>query len=108
MIVMWLVMLLSGSVLELRDGSVEIYLHLVAEFATSIVLIAGGVLGLMRRWRGHSVLLVGLGMLVYTVIVSPGYYADLGEFTFVIMFAIVFVLTIAAIVITLRRARPRS
>jgi len=108
MIVMWVVMLLSGSVTELRDGSVEIYLHLVAEFATSIVLIVGGALVLMRRWPGNSVLLVGLGMLTYTVVVSPGYYADLGEFAFIVMFAVLFVLTVAAIVVTLRGARPRG
>ena len=44
--------------------------------------------------------LVGLGMLLYTVIQSPGYFLARHERAPVVMFAVLALLTIAAIVAT--------
>ena len=37
---------------------------------------------------GKKVLLVGLGMVIYSEIVSPGYFAQLGQWVLVVMFAV--------------------
>ena len=85
MIAQWAMFLLSGSVPELRSEPVRIGFHLAAELLTAVVLIVAGAgtLG-AKRWA-RELLLVGLGMLVYTSIVSPGYFAQRGQMGFLAM-----------------------
>jgi len=102
MICQWAMFLVSGSVPELKTEPVRIALHLAAEGLTAVILIisGAGVLG-AKRWA-RALLPVGLGMLVYTSIVSPGYFAQRGQMGFVGMFAAILVLACAAIVSVLR------
>lgn len=87
MFLMWAFFIVAGLVPEFEIKPIEIVLHLVAEFATAILLIVSGI-GVLRK-KHVCVLLMpfALGMLVYTLIVSPGYYAQQGEYAFVGMFA---------------------
>ncbi len=102
MVAQWAVFLISGSVPELRTEPVRIGFHLAAELLTALVLMVSGA-GMLaaKRWA-RPLLLIGLGMLVYTSIVSPGYFAQRGEMGFVLMFAVVLALTGAAIVSVLK------
>ena len=91
---------------EIRDGALnrpdrsrgEIALHLTAELATALLLAIGGVL--LARGGTRWLALVGLGMLLYTVIQSPGYFLGRHEMGPVVMFAVLGGLTIAAIAAT--------
>lgn len=96
MLCMWVFFIISGSVPEFESKPWEIILHLIAEFATAILLIAAAITELKKHRLGKPLLLVGFGMLLYTVIVSQGYYAQRGEVLFVAMFLVLTVLTIAA------------
>ena len=96
MLCMWLFFIFSGNVPEFEIRPAEIVYHLTAEFATAALLIAAAVISLKKLPAGRPLLLSGLGMLLYTVIVSPGYYAQRGEVAFVVMFSVLTVLTIAA------------
>jgi len=63
-------------------------MHIAAEFVTAVLLIVGGV-ALLKSWKyGINLFQVSMGMLIYTLIQSPGYFAEQGEFAFVVMFAI--------------------
>ena len=92
--------------MEIRNGALnrpdrsraEIALHLAAELATAVVLAVGGIV--LAQGGTRSLALVGLGMLMYTVIQSPGYFLARHELAPVVMFAVLAVLTIAAIVAT--------
>jgi hypothetical protein len=97
MIGMWTFLYVSRQIPELETEPLRIGFHIAAEMATGIALIIGG-LGLLtdRTW-GEPVALVSLGMLLYTVIISPGYYAQKGVWSFVGMFAIIFVLALASV-----------
>lgn len=90
---MWTVFIITGQIPEFETRPLEILFHLSAELLTALGLVAGG-LGLLlgRRW-GYKAYLVAMGMLLYTVIQSPGYYAQAGNLTFVVMFAILFLMT---------------
>jgi hypothetical protein len=104
MIAQWGFFLFSNQVPELRTEPVAVSFHLAAEGATAAALIAAGV-GLLRGkpWA-RTTALVALGMLLYTVIVSPGYFAQQGAWPLVLMFAGLLVLA----VISLFRLRPLS
>jgi hypothetical protein len=97
MLAQWTISLATGQVPELQTAPWEIVLHLAAEATTALLLILSGI-GLLRRWAwARTLFFVAAGMLLYTVIVSPGYFAQRGQWPPVLMFAILFALDIAAI-----------
>ena len=74
----WAVAILRGSVPGITSGGTEIWFHISAEVLTELVLIAGGVGVFVDVAASRSIVLsaLGLGMLVYTLIASPGYCED--------------------------------
>jgi hypothetical protein len=88
MIAQWIFFLATGSVPELQSEPWRIALHLAAEFTTALMLIVSGIASLESIAWGKKVLLVGPGMVIYSEIVSPGYFAQLGQWALVAMFAI--------------------
>ena len=103
MAAMWTFFLASGQVPELASEPVRIALHLAGEFATAALLVVSGTASLGSRPWGAVLLPFALGMLAYTVIVSPGYYAQRGEPAFAALFAVLLVLTLLFFGLAARR-----
>ena len=103
MFIMWSFFIVSGQVPEFQTKPAEILLHIVAEMLTALLLLVSGVLVLRRITWGNLTLLVAIGMLFYTMIVSPGYYIQNGTGAFVVMFALLLALGIVAAVVQIRR-----
>lgn len=106
---LWGMLFATDQIPELTTVPYEIGYHLVAELLTALTLIAAGI-GRLRQHRWLQQLYpIALGMLLYTVINSAGYYAQLGEFAMVGMFS---VLTLATLLLvgeyTVDRHRTRS
>jgi CHASE2 domain-containing sensor protein len=102
MIVQWAFFILTGQGPELQSEPLRIAFHLAAEGVTAaLLIIAGAALLRSRRWA-RSVGLVALGSLVYTSIVSPGYFAQLGQWPLVTMFAALLASAVACIVALMR------
>ena len=85
----WTMLYINGSIPEFDTEPIRSGIHLVAEITTGIILILGAY-GLLsnKRW-GYNVYLISMGMLIYTLLASPGYYAEKGNYLFVGMFAII-------------------
>lgn len=97
----WAFFIAAGEVPELESEPIRISFHLAAEFLTATALIVSG-LGLVKdRVWAFPAFMFALGMLSYTVVVSPGYFAQDGEYVFVAMFAVLWVLTLAFIALGL-------
>jgi hypothetical protein len=88
MIVQWTFSIGSGGVPEFQTAPWEIAFHLAAEFTAAHFLLSGGIATLKTTRWGKQILMAGLGMVIYSEIVSPGYYAQLGQWAFVAIFAI--------------------
>jgi hypothetical protein len=97
MLLQWGFFLASGTVPEVRTAPIAVGFHLAAEATTAVALIVAGLM-LLKRDRGAALGLVANGMLVYTVIVSPGYFAQLGQWSFVGMFAVLLIIAVVNIV----------
>lgn len=97
----WTVALLGRSVPEITSGGTEIWFHITAEVATGLILLAGGVGIFIDATAMWSVVLstLGLGMLAYTLIVSPGYYVERHNIPAVAMFGGLWLLALPAIVL---------
>jgi len=94
MFVQWGVFLATGQVPELATEPIRIGFHLAAEAVTALGLIAGGVGILRKRTWSKRVYTLAIGMLLYTSIVSPGYFAQQGTWLFVGMFAAIVVVAL--------------
>lgn len=106
MIGLWAVLLTTGQVPELQTARLQIAYHLAAELLTAAAALLVTGLGTVtgRSWAGRGYL-VALGMLLYTVINSAGYYAELGDASMVGVFGILTVLTLGSLWIGLTRPR---
>jgi len=97
MLAQWAFFIAAGQVPELQTEPYRIGFHLTAEAATALALIVSGIGLLNRRAWGRTLSLVALGMLIYTAIVSPGYFAQQGVWPLVGMFAVLLVLTLVSL-----------
>jgi hypothetical protein len=97
MIGQWSLSLVKGQVPELKTEPVRILFHIVAEFVTASALIAGGVGLLIGSTWGRALYLLAMGMLLYTLVVSPGYYAQKRVWPFVGMFAVVLIVALISL-----------
>jgi hypothetical protein len=93
MFAQWLFFLAAGQVPEVKTAPVALGFHLTAEFATALALIISGITLLRGMQWGRVAALVSLGMLCYTVIVSPGYFAQQGTWPLVVMFMVLLILS---------------
>ena len=102
MLMLWAILLSTGQVAEVTDGRTDIWFHLGAEVVTAALLLAGGTSLLRSRGTptpfARTLGAVAFGALLYTGVNSAGYYAQLGEWAVVGMFALLTVATIAGIV----------
>lgn len=97
MIGMWSVAYFGNQIPELETEPLRIKFHLAAEFATALVLLSAGIGLLTGQAWAFETYLVSMGMLLYTVIVSPGYFAQKGQWAYVVMFAVLLVLALVSI-----------
>jgi len=102
MTAIWLIFYFTGSIPEIEAEPVEFGLHILAELITAILLIISGI-GLFKskKWA-YEIYLFSLGMLSYTLIMSPGYFAQKGDFNFVLMFMVFIIATLALLSSSLR------
>ena len=96
MIAQWLASYLSNQIPELKTEPIRIAFHLAAELLTAVLLIVGGAAVLAGASWGRDVYLIALGMLFYTAIVSPGYFAQQGQWAWLGIFGALLVLGIVS------------
>jgi hypothetical protein len=90
----WALSLATGRVPELQTAPLAIGFHLAAEVLTALALLLSGLAILKKIAWGRTLFLVAGGMVLYSAINSPGYFAQRGQWPVVGMFAVVFFLAI--------------
>ena len=105
MIVQWIITIARGNVQSLESGSTagrgrtEMMFHWVAEFGTALMLLSGGIGLLVNSTWAPILFYIAAGMLIYTVINSPGYFAQQGQWPMVVMFSAILILAIISIIL---------
>jgi hypothetical protein len=101
MIIQWTLSYFSQQIPELETEPLRILFHIAAEMITALMLISGGV-GLMANWAwAVPVYLVAIGMLLYTAIASPGYFAQKGRWGWLGLFGILILLALVSLFVLL-------
>ena len=94
MITQWAMSYFNHQIPELKTEPLRIAFHIVGEMLTAALLVISG-MGLLAAYAWASPLyLVAAGMLLYTVIVSPGYFAQKGQTIWIVIFGVLALLTV--------------
>ncbi|MCK4356732.1 hypothetical protein KAW44_06595 [Candidatus Bipolaricaulota bacterium] len=97
MIIQWTMSYVSKQIPELDTEPIRIWFHIAAEMATALMLMFGGIgLLYMRPWA-LTIYPLSIGMLIYTAIVSPGYFAQKGKWIWVLIFGVLILLAIVSL-----------
>jgi hypothetical protein len=95
MLALWAWFWATGAIPEMTTKPWEIAMHLTAEFTTAGLLIASGIGLLLETQWAMQVNVFASGMLVYSLIQSPGYYLQKNAMVYVVLFAAAFLITLA-------------
>lgn len=106
MIGMWVMFFVADSVPEIHTKPVELGMHVLAEIVTAILLVISGVRILLKK-QSVNLYLFSMGMLIYTLIMSPGYFIEQGEIGFTIMFVGFLVLAICFVVYYFKKFKTK-
>jgi len=101
MIIQWTLSYIKEQIPELQTEPIRIKFHIAAEMLTAASLLVAGIGLLVSAPWATPLFLVAVGMLFYTSVVSPGYFAQQGKWGWLVMFAIIFILGITSIFIVL-------
>ena len=93
MIAQWAFFLITRQVPELKTERVRVLFHIADEFLTAVVLIVSGIGLLAQQIWATALYPVAMGMLLYTIIVSTGYFAQKRVWLIVAMFAVLAIFT---------------
>jgi hypothetical protein len=84
----WVFFYARGDVPGMDTNPTMTLFHIIAEFATAAVLLAAGAGLLSNRGWGLKAYMLGVGMLIYAIVNSPGFYIEHGENYMVYVFAL--------------------
>jgi hypothetical protein len=93
---MWAVSLARHQVPELATKPWEIRTHISAEWIMAATMLGGGATSLAGVGAGRPVLLLGLGMTIYSIVNASGYYLERRQAPPVVMFGVLLILTALA------------
>jgi hypothetical protein len=102
-ILQWIFFVATSAISEIQRTPWAIGFHLMAELLLASSLMISGIATLRLKPWGEKVLLVALGMAIYSEINSPGYFAQLGQWALVGMFALLLVCATTAVMMILKK-----
>jgi hypothetical protein len=105
MFAQWGFFLATGQVPELRTAPLQIAFHLAAEGLTAIGLLVSGIALLKGKSWGVTIYLLSIGMMIYSAIVSPGYFAQQSQWGLVAMFGVLLAVALLSIASLVRDRR---
>jgi hypothetical protein len=107
MIGQWTVTIVRGQVPTPEQDPVagrgfwDMMFHWAAEFLTALALVVGGLALLMHWGWALPLYLVATGMLLYSLINSPGYFAQQRQWPMVAFFGVMLVLAVVSLLLVL-------
>ena len=97
MIGQWTASYAAKQIPELKTEPIRIWFHIAAEITTALCLIGAGIGLLVKSTWSIPLYMIASGMLFYTAIVSPGYFAQKGQWGWLIMFSIIIILGVMSV-----------
>jgi hypothetical protein len=102
MIIRWAMLYTSKQIPELETEPIRLWFHVAGEMVTALLLVSSGIGQLANRSWATTLYPIAIGMLLYTAIVSPGYFAQRGERIWVLIFGVIVLLAIVSVFLVAR------
>ena len=97
----WAFFLITNSLPLYDERPLEITFHVIAEIMTGAALLAGGIGILKDRSWGLKYFFLGIGMLLYALVNSPGMYIVTKDWIMVSVFPVSFVTAVIFLILAL-------
>jgi hypothetical protein len=94
MLCLWSFFLITGNIPEYNNRPTEFSFHLVVEVCTALMLIISSLRVLFTKGHGEGMLLLATGMLFYALLNSSGYYAEIANTGFILLFILMLAVAI--------------
>jgi len=96
---LWVMLLLTNQVPELRTTPIAIKFHITAELIMGILALFSGIILLMGLSWAPFLFILAMGLVIYAVINSAGYYAQKKQWVFVILFGIILITSLSLVIL---------
>ncbi len=98
---LWTMLLLTNQVPELETEPVAIALHITAEIIMGILSLISGIFLLIGLSWAPYFFILAMGLVIYAVINSAGYYGQKKQWAFVIMFGIILITSVSLVILNI-------
>ena len=96
---LWIMLLLTKQVPELETEPIAIKFHIAAESAMGLISILSGIFLLVNLTWAPYIFALAMGLIIYAVINSAGYYGQKKQWSSVIMFGIILCASICLVIL---------
>ena len=104
----WIFLWGSNQIPELETEPVRILMHITAEIVTGLLLLVSGVWIILKKYTHNMLFNLSFGCLIYSLLASPGYYAQKGEWIPFIIFMMMLVITIGLLFLNSKRGMDKN
>ena len=98
---LWTMLYLTNQIPEIKTESVAIGFHITAEITMGILSLLSGIFLLIDLSWARYLFILAMGLVVYAVINSAGYYGQKKQWSFVIMFGIILIVSIILVILNI-------
>lgn len=98
---LWTMLYLTKQIPELKTEPVAIVFHITAEIIMGILSLLSGIFLLIGLSWAPTFFILAMGLIIYAVINSAGYYGQKKQWSFVIMFGIILVASVSLVILNL-------
>jgi len=100
-IYLWIMLYRTKQIPELKTEPVAIKFHLIAEITMGALCLISGILLLIGVIWASYFFIMAMGLVVYAVINSAGYYGQQKQWSFVIMFGMILIVSVILIILNI-------
>jgi len=100
-IILWTMLLRTQQVPELKTEPVAIKFHITAEMTMGLLSLVSGIFLLIGLLWAPYFFILAMGLVIYAVINSAGYYGQRKQWAFVIMFGIILIASVSLAILNM-------
>ncbi len=98
---LWTMLYLTKQIPELKSEPIAIRFHLTAEITMGILSLISGILLLIGIAWAPYVFITSMGLVIYAVINSAGYYAQKKQWPFLVMFGFILIASTILVILNI-------
>ncbi len=98
---LWIMLLVTKQVPEIKTEPTAIAFHITAETTMGLLSLLSGILLLVNLPWAIYTFILAMGLVIYAVINSAGYYGQKQEWSFVVMFGIILCISTVLVILNI-------